>query len=290
MSIMKRIRTGLEESIGNEVIGLDEGDIFRNKTHDKSKMEEIIKKESQGDLNKKISKEPPVGKESRNNLFTKKKEKSNAENKVKPMRSVENLESTLIDIESVNNPIINKSSDNKYPVLQFLNIPRRIDVSGLATPDTIENVEFSLSVPSGINPSEVEKFLNSLQKDLSKLYRKIAVREEEFDKLLEETNRLQDKLIEINQKRSMVESLSQDKTVVDKLKDEIVDLKMKNASLQAEMNKYAALKKELEEMKAKEKAQKEIKPPIAKEKVKAKKTMPTLSTDLFSQLADEITD
>lgn len=287
MSIMNRIRTGLEESIGNEVIGLDEDDIFRNKTHDKSKMEEIIKKESPEDLKKIKSKESSIGEEPKKNFFSKKKEeKPKAEKKVKPMKSATNLESTLIDIESVNNPIINKSSDSKYPVLQFLNIPRRIDVSGLATPDTIENVEFSLSVPSGINPSEVEKFLNSLQKDLSKLYRKIAVREEEFDKLLEETNRLQDKLIEINQKRSMVESLSQDKSVVDKLKDEIVDLKMKNASLQAEVNKYSALKKELEEMKAKEKE----KPLIVKEEVKAKKTMPPLSKDLFSQLTDEIID
>lgn len=255
MGIMRRIKTGLEESLGNEVIGLDEEDIFRNKPDKEPDFSSLTEEDNSLDILKSKKPDKPI-KTEEESLITSEKSKGlrKKKQKVKAMKPIDRIEDSFVDID---NNIGSGSSSEDHAILQFLGIPRNIDLSGLATPDTIEKVEFSLSVPSGINPDEVEKFLNYLQKDLSKLYRRIEIRENDFTELLRETTKLQNKLIDINQKRSMLAALDQDKSVIDKLKDEIVDLRMKNASLQAEVNKYEAVKKELDKMKLKEEIKKE---------------------------------
>lgn len=274
MKILKRIKSGLEESLGNEVIGLDESEIFRSsKPSTEPDFNSLTEEDDSLDFlnidnsNNNIKEEEAVveKKAKKDSIFNKVKGGLTKKKEIKPMKTVE---TSFADIGNTGRVVT--ANDDESPVLQFLDIPRRIDLSGLATPDTIENAEFTLSVPSGINPDEVEKFLNYLQKDLSRLYRRIAVREEDFDKLLTETNRLQDRIIEINQKRSMLAALDQDKGVVDKLKDEIVDLRMKNVNLQNEVNKYKVMEKEFEKLKIKE----EIRAEENKEELKTVNTSP----------------
>lgn len=301
MKILKRIKSELEESLGNEVIGLDESEIFRSsKPSTEPSFDDLTEEDNSLDfLNTDIGNETinldegPVKKKNKKGSILDKVAGLTKKKEVKPMKTVEN---SFVDMPNTGRVVT--ANDDESPVLQFLDIPRRIDLSGLATPDTIENVEFTLSVPSGINPDEVEKFLNYLQKDLSRLYRRIAVREEDFDKLLTETNRLQDRIIETNQKRSMLAALDQDKGVVDKLKDEIVDLRMKNVNLQNEVNKYKVMEKEFEKLKIKEEIRaeeekKQIK--VDDVKINSKKQNVNVASkgidkdmDAFSRLIDDI--
>lgn len=235
MKIVNKIKSTLQDSLGNELIGIDDDDDL-----------DMQKEQEEKEI---------------------KQKKKKVEKKQKPMESVFDLGIEKNDIYSTgelepNNTVENNSDS---AVLDILKISNTINLEGLITPDDIEQAEFSLSMPSGIDPNEVETFLNKIQKDLSKIYTRIREREADFNKLLRETDRLQTRIVEINQSRSMLDTLNKNKDTIDSLKNQIVDLRIENTTLKSTIDKYAAMEKELEKMKLQEELRKE------KENAKAEK-------------------
>lgn len=225
MKIVNKLKDSLQDSLGNELIGIDEEDI---------EIEEDIE-------------------------VVKKDKKNKRKAKQKPMESVFDLGIEKNDIYSTEESELNTNKEKGLDsaVLDILKISNTINLEGLITPDDIEQVEFSLSMPSGIDPGEVETFLNRVQKDLSKIYTRIRDREEDFDKLVRETDRLQTRIVEINQSRSMLDTLNKNKDTIDSLKNQIIDLRIENTTLKSTIDKYEAMKQELEKMKLQEEIRKE---------------------------------
>lgn len=241
--ILKKLKNSINEGLGNETIGtLGFEDLG-------SEYQKLQEQEARSKPEPKPKRTKPTVNTKEEKATKPKQEKPSkaAKERSSPMKSiVGSIIPQVSDYTDIDND--NNTGEKSYPVLSFLNIPRRIKLGNLITPDDIENVEFSLTSPTGANPNEVEAFLNKVQKDLSKLYRAVEKRESEFDKLLIEVDKVQSQLIEIRQQKEMDAILGNDKTEVDKLKDEVLNLQLENTHLRAEVTK---LESSLREEKAK---------------------------------------
>ena len=86
-----------------------------------------------------------------------------------------------------------------YPVLEVFKIKRTIDLNDFISPEAIEDVEFTLTAPTGINPDEVEHFVDYVLAEVIKLRAALVERQESFERILEEHAIIEQKLIDKQQ-------------------------------------------------------------------------------------------
>lgn len=142
------------------------------------------------------------------------------------------------------NNIIKK--EQNYPVLQLLGIPLNLEWNNLISEDDIDNVGFTLTAPTGIDPDEVETFCDSVQNDIKEYRRLLQLKQKHFIMLLDEIVSLEEKLIEQQQENELANFIIQSKTSEEQLKEELVDLRLENQELK-ERNK--TLEKDINQLK-----------------------------------------
>lgn len=136
--------------------------------------------------------------------------------------------------------------EQNYPVLQLLGIPLNLEWNNLISEDDIDNVGFTLTAPTGIDPDEVETFCDSVQNDIKEYRRLLQLKQKHFIMLLDEIVSLEEKLIEQQQENELANFIIQSKTSEEQLKEELVDLRLENQELK-ERNK--TLEKDINQLK-----------------------------------------
>lgn len=136
--------------------------------------------------------------------------------------------------------------EQNYPVLQLLGIPLNLEWNNLISEDDIDNVGFTLTAPTGIDPDEVETFCDSVQNDIKEYRRLLQLKQKHFIMLLDEIGSLEEKLIEQQQENELANFIIQSKTSEEQLKEELVDLRLENQELK-ERNK--TLEKDINQLK-----------------------------------------
>lgn len=136
--------------------------------------------------------------------------------------------------------------EQNYPVLQLLGIPLNLGWNNLISEDDIDNVGFTLTAPTGIDPDEVETFCDSVQNDIKEYRRLLQLKQKHFIMLLDEIVSLEEKLIEQQQENELANFIIQSKTSEEQLKEELVDLRLENQELK-ERNK--TLEKDINQLK-----------------------------------------
>lgn len=179
----------------------------------------------------------------------------NQKKKTKPakkpaiMRTKKEIKVPVIDKSSTNRDIIAQQSidittpQGKYPVLKFLHIDLAPNLENLITPDDIANVEFSITAPTGLNADEIEQFCDSVQRDISQYINLIEQRQADFMKLLEHCEELSQKLVDQKQESELASFIIERQTAEDKLKEQLVTLRLENAELQRKLDQLTKERK-----------------------------------------------
>lgn len=128
---------------------------------------------------------------------------------------------------------------NTHPVLGMLNIPAYPNLSGLITSKDVDEVEFNLSAPTGLNPDEIEIFCNNVSTAIYRYNAIIEERQKHFEILLNEVDRLSQKLIEKQAESELSQFISYEKTEDSRIKDEIIELRLQNEELQSRLKELA---------------------------------------------------
>ena len=178
MSIFDKVK-GSISNLGNETIGkVDEVKLKAEKTPKNKEKNKKEKKESKINLNQ---------------LFkTPKKEEKPVYIQVEEITSPE-----VVSFGSVANTSTKLNFKNS-PMLEALNTSANVDWHGTNSLEEFENVEFSMVAPVGIDASEVERFADKCVSEIKTLRRIIEKRQQDFLKLLQEAESLQNKIIEKN--------------------------------------------------------------------------------------------
>ena len=150
--------------------------------------------------------------------------------KNKKMKS--NLEIPKTEDEVLEIP---KSTKKNYAVLDFLGISQEVDLRGLITPQEINDMEFHLIAPTGIDPDEVNDFCERLQRELFNYIDIIKQREIDFKKVLERLDDTEKKLIEKQQESELANFIIDSKSNEEKLKEELLELRLENNELKSKL-------------------------------------------------------
>lgn len=138
-------------------------------------------------------------------------------------KSMENFE----ELENITTNISHKS----YPILEMLGIPATYNASGVSHISEFEEAEFTRVAPVGIEISEVERFVDKTIEEIKRLHGIILERQSSFDKLLNEANAIQGKLIAKQHDDQLTSSILETKQKEDELKEKIVELQFENQEL-----------------------------------------------------------
>lgn len=118
-----------------------------------------------------------------------------------------------------------------YPVLEVFKIKRTIDLNDFISPEAIEDVEFTLTAPTGINPDEVEHFVDYVLAEVIKLRAALVERQESFERILEEHAIIEQKLIDKQQESELTSLIVNTKSNEEKLREQLVNLRLENQEL-----------------------------------------------------------
>lgn len=171
--MIKKIQKKLDNTLGNEVLAVIE----------EEKKEEIP------------IKEPQKKEKLASQIFPIKQ-------KEKPVKS-EETEDTKKNTNSLAQSLVRKNTEfkkkktttNNHPVLEFLGIEIDINIKDLIQEKDIDEVEFTLTAPTGLDPLEVEKFLDKVRDSISGYKQILKQKEIDFQKLLNEFVELESKYV-----------------------------------------------------------------------------------------------
>ena len=159
-----------------------------------SRFGEVLASETLGEVDKKKKKK--ISKESAKKEPIKKpkeskKKKATEEVAPKPIKKAIK-EEPLVKPEEQGFTYANKAEG----LLKLIGVELEPQIGNLITPNDVENVEFSVTAPTGLNAEEVEQFCDSVQRDISVYLNIIEGRQIDFLKLLEHCGELEKKLVE----------------------------------------------------------------------------------------------
>lgn len=121
---------------------------------------------------------------------------------------------------------------NREMVLHYLGINddgEDVQLSKMVTPDEVRDVEFSTSVPTGLDADEVEHFCNVIEANVSKYRELIKQDRADKEKLVGEVLRVDKQVQESKQKRLMEGQFGDDQSRVQELNERILTLQNKLA-------------------------------------------------------------
>lgn len=234
-----------------------------------SRFGEVLASETLGEVDKKKKKK--ISKESAKKEPTKKpkeskKKKATEEVAPKPIKKVVK-EKPLVEPEEQGFTYANKAEG----LLKLIGVELEPQIGNLITPNDVENVEFSVTAPTGLNAEEVEQFCDSVQRDISVYLNIIESRQIDFLKLLEHCGELEKKLVEQREESQLASYIVQGSSDEDKLRDKIANLQIENMELK---EKLANFEKSDNTVNSND---------ITKEQAK----LPMLDDDYFNELLEE---
>lgn len=195
----------------------------------KPKKEKKIKEEAKPAKEKKIKEvKPPKEKKIKKTSEQLVEEKPIQKVNFKSIESFEELEN-----------ITTNFSHKSYPILEMLGIPATYNASGVSHISEFEDAEFTRVAPVGIEISEVERFVDKTIEEIKKLHSIILERQSSFDKLLNEANAIQAKLIAKQHDDQLTSSILETKQKEDELKEKIVELQFENQELKHRLEQQA---------------------------------------------------
>ena len=226
-----------------------------------SRFGEVLASETLGEVDKKkkkkISKEPP--KKPTKKVKEQKKKKATEGVAPKPIKKTIKEEQGFT--------YANKAEG----LLKLIGVELEPQIGNLITPNDVENVEFSVTAPTGLNAEEVEQFCDSVQRDISVYLNIIESRQIDFLKLLEHCGELEKKLVEQREESQLASYIVQGSSDEDKLRDKIANLQIENMELK---EKLANFEKSDNTVNSND---------ITKEQAK----LPMLDDDYFNELLEE---
>jgi divIVA domain len=234
-----------------------------------SRFGEVLASETLGEVDKKkkkkISKEATKKEPTKKPKETKKKK---ATEEVAPKVIKKAIkEEPLVEPEEQGFTYANKAEG----LLKLIGVELEPQIGNLITPDDVENVEFSVTAPTGLNAEEVEQFCDSVQRDISVYLNIIESRQIDFLKLLEHCGELEKKLVEQREESQLASYIVQGSSDEDKLRDKIANLQIENMELK---EKLANFEKSDNTVNSND---------ITKEQAK----LPMLDDDYFNELLEE---
>lgn len=234
-----------------------------------SRFGEVLASETLGEVDKKkkkkISKEATKKEPTKKPKETKKK-KATEEVALKPIKKTIK-EEPLVEPEEQGFTYANKAEG----LLKLIGVELEPQIGNLITPDDVENVEFSVTAPTGLNAEEVEQFCDSVQRDISVYLNIIESRQIDFLKLLEHCGELEKKLVEQREESQLASYIVQGSSDEDKLRDKIANLQIENMELKGKLANF-------------EKSDNTVNSnDITKEQAK----LPMLDDDYFNELLEE---
>lgn len=234
-----------------------------------SRFGEVLASETLGEVDKKKKKK--ISKESAKKEPIKKpkeskKKKATEEVTPKPIKKVVK-EEPLVKPEEQGFTYANKAEG----LLKLIGVKLEPQIGNLITPNDVENVEFSVTAPTGLNAEEVEQFCDSVQRDISVYLNIIESRQIDFLKLLEHCGELEKKLVEQREESQLASYIVQGSSDEDKLRDKIANLQIENMELKEKLANF-------------EKSDNTVNNnDITKEQAK----LPMLDDDYFNELLEE---
>lgn len=143
--------------------------------------------------------------------------------------STEKIEETTMSTESKIIPINFENSKTKEneAILNVLNIPRHreVKVDKFLSPSEIKTYQFTMSIPQGVDIKEVEDFCQIMEFQINALLLALQHKEEDFTKLLQELNKLENKIVGMKIKQD-VENLDNETDSMVVANDTIVNLRL----------------------------------------------------------------
>lgn len=189
-----------------------------------------------------------------------------------------------------------RENNDSHPVLELLNIPITRTADGLLTSTEVENVEFTLTSPTGLAVEEVSNFLFKIEQTLDAYVRLLNERNQDFIKLLAQCEKLEQEIISMKQENELSSLIGTRLKEEDRLRQEIVNLRLENEQLLSKLQALDATKQIFSSVKQKQETKKqpmsfpEIKKQPVEEKVvinQAKEEVKQ-NQDTFSNLMDEL--
>lgn len=234
-----------------------------------SRFGEVLASETLGEVDKKKKKK--ISKEAT------KKEPTKKPKETKKKKATEEVAPKVIKKAVKEEPLVVPEEQgftyaNKAEgLLKLIGVELEPQIGNLITPDDVENVEFSVTAPTGLNAEEVEQFCDSVQRDISVYLNIVESRQIDFLKLLEHCGELEKKLVEQREESQLASYIVQGSSDEDKLRDKIANLQIENMELK---EKLANFEKSDNTVNSND---------ITKEQAK----LPMLDDDYFNELLEE---
>lgn len=217
--VFDRLKNSFEDRLGNEILGeADVPEMERPKPkvepkpkvvkQPRQRLEVVDEDEATWEKLQKEQKQPKKPKEQQMKIVEHKKKQ--------PMGNVPKKKKT-------------------YPVLDIFKIQRSINLDDFVTPEMIENVEFTLTAPTGINPDEVERFMDYIVGEVIKLREALQERQSSFECILEEHATIEQKLIDKQQESELTSLIVNTKSKEEKLREQLVNLQLENQDLRNQL-------------------------------------------------------
>lgn len=149
----------------------------------------------------------------------------------------EGVQDTKEDKEDVDVEVEQFSNHNKNMLSSVLDIKEKTELNNVITTDDIRKVSFTLVAPTGYDPKEVSRFINSIKSDINNYQKAIKQRDEDVSKLYNELSRVENQLQETQQKSELAAFMNEKQNKVDELKDQLADLRMENMELKEKIEK-----------------------------------------------------
>lgn len=128
-----------------------------------------------------------------------------------------------------------KAADD-YNVLSALKIDYKTDIKNLITAKDVSKIKFTVSAPTGLDSGQVRRFCSNVEKNLYRYQKIIEKRDKDVITLAAEVSRLEQLLQEERYDSELTSLADGDSGNEDRLKEEIVDLKLKNRELQKQIS------------------------------------------------------
>ena len=221
------IKDKIADTLGNEIIG---------SVKDKKEKERVEKPVPPKKPKKQKKAKKPKPKKEKKPLFEKPKFdfKKNKEEKSKKNFAMQQLEKQEKN---------RKDRDSK--LLDIYNIDKVSNIDSLLTSEDVDNVEFTLIAPTGLDPKEVAKFLNEVSYSISEYVSIIENRDREIKILSKANSELEDKLEDEKQSSDFAQMINNRDNKEAELQEKMLNLQIENENIK---NKYNALRQKVKEI------------------------------------------
>lgn len=237
MKIINKIKNSVENTFGNELLGTEEIDKPEEKK-EPPKVKKKPKKNEKKSFFERVKSQPET-KPSLSEKVLNKKEKP----KDDVLKSAYSAEDIYNNIQDFDEEEIIHAADSGF---EFLGLTYKEIPEGIIRPIDIDQVEFDLIAPTGLDPNQVENFLNQVEKDIKLIYEIIETNKNGFNLAIKEYKQLESKYIAKRQEVELANIFNESKSEEDRLRNEIFDLRLEIQELKT-MNDN--LKRELKEVK-----------------------------------------